>query len=172
MKTAVLEMRAGETRDFPASLFFADPDSIKGDMSFTSRTNNTTISNTLIKFTAPTNGTSATLNLSATHDFITVTKDFNTKLLPPDIYVPSGFTPNGDGRNDIFKPLYYGKLMNCRFVIFNRPGQKVFETTDCTRGWDGKIKGIAQTGTFVWTLSYQFEGENKKEAKGTVTLIR
>lgn len=175
MKTpAIIYIHSGETLSFPLSYFVSDPDSIKNDISLSSTDVKVRIVGATVYITAPVGFTgNATFTLTATHDFLDVSKDFKMKVMPPGIYVPTGFTPNNDGLNDDLNPKYMGKLLNCHFTLFNRYGQKVFETTDCTKGWDGKINGIEQpTGTFVWMLSYQFDGEAKKEMKGTTTLIR
>ncbi|MGO8055569.1 hypothetical protein, partial [Rhizobium leguminosarum] len=60
-------------------------------------------------------------------------------------------------------------------IVYNRYGQKVFETRDAYKGWDGKINGLMQgTNTFAWSAVYKFSGASEKQqsAKGTVTLIR
>jgi gliding motility-associated-like protein len=88
-------------------------------------------------------------------------------------YVPSAFTPNRDGKNDIFRPLIFGKVVKYRFIIYNRWGEKVFETTELGKGWDGKINGVLQSSfVFVWQCLYQFEGGEPSFQKGTATLIR
>jgi gliding motility-associated-like protein len=90
-----------------------------------------------------------------------------------DLYVPNAFTPNGDGRNDVFKPLVYGNILGFRFAIFDRWGEKVFETNIAGKGWDGKLNGIPEaTGEFVWYCRYQLAGQPEKSIKGTVLLIR
>ncbi|MBP6023911.1 T9SS type B sorting domain-containing protein [Ferruginibacter sp.] len=175
MKTPVIiDIHSGETLQFPLSYFVSDPDSIKNDITLSSTDVKVRIVGATVYITAPVGFTgNATFTLTATHDFLDISKDFKMKVLSPGIYVPTGFTPNNDGLNDDLNPKYMGKLLTCHFTLFNRYGQKVFETTDCTKGWDGKINGVEQpTGTFVWMLSYQFDGEAKKEMKGTTTLIR
>jgi gliding motility-associated-like protein len=88
-------------------------------------------------------------------------------------YVPSAFTPNRDGKNDLFRPLLFGNVKKYQFIIYNRWGEVVFETTDVSKGWDGNIKGTNQsTNVFVWLCYYEFEGEKTKFEKGTVVLIR
>lgn len=88
-------------------------------------------------------------------------------------YVPNAFTPNNDGRNDVFKPMIFGNVVHYSFVIYNRFGQKVFESTDLTRGWDGNFHGTNSPGDiFVWSCVYQFAGENVENKKGSVTLVR
>jgi gliding motility-associated-like protein len=88
-------------------------------------------------------------------------------------YIPNAFTPNNDGKNDIFKPLLFGNVVSYRFIVYNRFGQKVFESTDVTRGWDGTIKGIQQDNDiFVWFCNYQFAGSLPEIKKGSVMLLR
>jgi gliding motility-associated-like protein len=91
----------------------------------------------------------------------------------PQIFVPTAFTPNGDGRNDVFRPIAVGVTKIEYFRVFNRWGQLVFSTTQNEHGWDGKIGGREQgSGTFVWVVrGVDFTGK-VVFAKGTVTLIR
>jgi gliding motility-associated-like protein len=90
-----------------------------------------------------------------------------------DLYIPSAFTPNGDGLNDVFKPAASRSLKKYRFQIYNRWGQKIFETNDISKGWNGSYNGKnLERGAFIWHCIYQFEGEGEKMKKGTVTLIR
>lgn len=89
-----------------------------------------------------------------------------------DIYFPNSFTPNGDCNNDIFKALTGLKPESYRLTIYNRWGQKIFETTNLTDGWDGKFKGKNQPpGVFVWVAIYKIYGKGRMK-KGTLTLIR
>jgi len=92
-----------------------------------------------------------------------------------DIYFPGAFTPNGDGNNDVFRPKVYGTLAEFYMAIFNRWGEKVFETRDATRGWNGVFKGILQSSnSFVWYAVYRFSGrtQHQQKAKGNLTLVR
>ena len=89
------------------------------------------------------------------------------------IYFPNAFTPDNDGRNDTYKPVVNGKIEKIKFIIYNRLGEKVFETSDPFRGWDGVYKGKPQaSNTFVWYCNYQFAGDIVKIEKGTVILVR
>jgi len=91
----------------------------------------------------------------------------------PDIYVPTGFTPNGDGRNDAFLPFPVGIDKYNYFMVFNRWGQQVFSTTKMNLGWDGKLIGKDQaTGTYVWMIQGVTKDGRLITKKGTVTLIR
>lgn len=88
-------------------------------------------------------------------------------------YIPTAFSPNNDGRNDDFKPLLFGNVKQYRFTIYDRWGTVVYQTTDLRKGWDGKRQGsFLLAGVFVWTCTYQFEGEKQKLEKGTVVLVR
>jgi gliding motility-associated-like protein len=91
----------------------------------------------------------------------------------PQIFVPTGFTPNGDGRNDVLKPIAVGIDRIDYFKVFNRWGQLVFSTTINGQGWDGKIGGKDQSsGTFVWLVkAIDYSGKPVFQ-KGTTTLIR
>jgi len=88
-------------------------------------------------------------------------------------YIPSAFTPNNDGVNDIFRPLLFGNVKKYQFTIYNRWSEKVFQTAEPGKGWDGIYSGRQQdTNIFLWICSYQLEGEAQKIEKGTVLLIR
>jgi gliding motility-associated-like protein len=91
----------------------------------------------------------------------------------PDIYAPSAFTPNGDGKNDIFKPIPVGISAFKYFRIFNRYGQMMFETSQPFKGWDGYYGGrLAPAGTYVWEAAGIDYDEKSISRKGTVILIR
>ncbi len=91
----------------------------------------------------------------------------------PDIYMPTGFTPNGDGKNDRFTPFPVGIKEVKYFRVFNRWGQLMFSTTKIRDGWDGRLDGREQpTGVYVW-MAEAITNDNKViTKKGTVTLIR
>jgi gliding motility-associated-like protein len=97
----------------------------------------------------------------------------NDKLCLNDIYMPSAFTPNNDGLNDIFKPVCSKTLKKFRLKIYNRWGTEIFVTTDITKGWNGYYNGSLQgDGIFIWICVYQFENEKETIRKGTVFLIK
>jgi gliding motility-associated-like protein len=90
-----------------------------------------------------------------------------------DIYMPNAFTPNGDGENDIFKPVLIGIKQLLQFEVYNRFGQRIFSTTFEGSGWDGKINGALQnSGTYVWNVSGMDYAGNLINKKGSVILIR
>jgi gliding motility-associated-like protein len=88
------------------------------------------------------------------------------------IGVPNAFTPNDDGNNDVLFVMGQG-ITEMHFVVYNRYGQKVFETTDQTVGWDGTLDGKKfNTGVFVWHLDYTMISGESGTLKGDVTLFR
>lgn len=88
------------------------------------------------------------------------------------IFFPNAFTPNRDGKNDIYKPIVFGHLRLFKFQIYDRAGQVVFQTEDPTKGWKMESGFLYSTTAFVWQCMYQFEGQGKKYENGTVLLIR
>jgi len=101
--------------------------------------------------------------------FITV-RVFKTSA---SVFVPTAFTPNNDGRNDVVRPIAVGIKKINYFSIYNRWGQLVFTTSINGKGWDGKISGREQnSGVFVWMVSAIDYLDKPIFLKGTVTLIR
>ncbi|MBS1742172.1 MAG: gliding motility-associated C-terminal domain-containing protein [Bacteroidetes bacterium] len=93
--------------------------------------------------------------------------------LAPDFYVPTGFSPNGDGTNDILKPIALGLRSVDAFKVYNRWGEMVYSTSRIGQGWDGKYKGADQApGTYVWFAEGTDYKGKKLFKKGTVVLIR
>lgn len=89
------------------------------------------------------------------------------------LFFPNTFTPNGDSKNDLFKPVGYGTLKQFELRILNRYGETVFITKNITTGWDGKFKGTIQnTGVFTWICTYQIDQQMVTIEKGTVLLLR
>ncbi len=92
------------------------------------------------------------------------------------LYVPTGFTPNGDGKNEQFKPDGFGLSdMNIgyKMEIFDRWGQRLFETGDVNTGWDGSKNGVALAqDIYVYSITFKdYQGKSHSQ-KGQVTLIR
>lgn len=88
------------------------------------------------------------------------------------IYIPNAFTPNQDNKNDVFMAKGIG-IVKYNLIIYSRWGQKIFESSDIVKGWDGTYKGNdCQNDVYVWKLSA--ENQNGKEIlqSGHVTLYR
>jgi gliding motility-associated-like protein len=93
-------------------------------------------------------------------------------MLTDVIGVPNAFSPNGDGFNDVLKVLGPG-ISTMHFMVYNRYGQKVFETSDQASGWDGKLDGkTLDPAVFAWYLEYTLVNGYAGVQKGNVTLIR
>lgn len=90
-----------------------------------------------------------------------------------DLYVPTGFSPNGDGTNETLRPLAIGLKSIDVFSVYNRWGERIFTTSRIGDGWDGTYKGASQPpGTYVWFAEGTDYSNNKLKRKGTVVLIR
>lgn len=99
----------------------------------------------------------------------TVKKDISVVLLPQ---VPTGFTPNGDGKND-FLFVKGGPFEKFRFRVYNNWGELLFETNDQKVGWDGTYKGSPQPlGVYVWVLDVETFNKKQINKSGDVTLMR
>ena len=90
-----------------------------------------------------------------------------------NLMLPNAFSPNGDGLNDIFRIKYPFTVKEFRLTIFNRFGEKIFETTDMSKGWSGTYKGNDQPeGSYVWVVQLTGLNNIKQTSKGIVTLIK
>lgn len=91
----------------------------------------------------------------------------------PEFYVPTGFTPNGDGRNDVFRAISPGVPAIDFFVVWDRWGQEVFRTRALSGSWDGTYNGQPMPpGTYVWMIQGTDYTGRTFSRKGTITLIR
>lgn len=99
------------------------------------------------------------------------------ELCPNEIfYIPNAFTPDGDERNNLFKPIITSgvDIFNYTFLIYNRWGQIVWESFNPNIGWDGTYNGtMCQDGVYTWKLRFKTpKTDEVKEFKGSLTLIR
>ncbi|MBK8495237.1 MAG: gliding motility-associated C-terminal domain-containing protein [Chitinophagaceae bacterium] len=89
------------------------------------------------------------------------------------VYIPTAFTPNRDGHNDVFKATVFGKLLSFKLQVFSREGKLIFQTTDPAKGWDGTFGGLSHsTAAFVWQCSYQLENQEPTYKKGSVVIVK
>ena len=95
------------------------------------------------------------------------------------MYIPTAFSPNSDGHNDIFVPLSNIKGMQILdLLIYNRWGEKVFEAqnfapNDSSKGWNGYFKGEpAQVDNYVYYITVKMPDDKIKVYKGTFALLR
>jgi gliding motility-associated-like protein len=90
----------------------------------------------------------------------------------PTVYVPNSFTPNADNKNDLFY-VRANQLSSLYFVIYDRWGEKVFETRNLQTGWDGTFKGRAlDPDVYVYYLDITCVGGEEYQEQGNITLIR
>ncbi len=88
-------------------------------------------------------------------------------------YVPNAFSPNGDTKNDLFRPIPVGIASTELFRIYNRYGELVFETNQWMKGWDGMFRGKPQAvGNYIWILKGKDRNGKGIEMKGNVLLVR
>jgi gliding motility-associated-like protein len=93
-------------------------------------------------------------------------------------WIPDAFTPNGDGRNDAFKPMSSGILNEgYELLIYNRWGALVFATQNRNTAWDGSYEGKpVPEGLYVYQIKFSYTDQKgitrKKNHKGQVSLIR
>ena len=88
-----------------------------------------------------------------------------------ELYLPNAFTPNNDGKNPFFLPIfsYPDEIEEYRMEIYNRWGTLVFRTEEKTFGWDG---ANAMEGVYAVVIHYKSRGEKAKTVRGSVTLVR
>jgi len=87
--------------------------------------------------------------------------------------IPNAFSPNNDSHNDFFKPVINLLVQQYHFTIYNRLGQKIFETTDPANGWDGTFNSNPQdAGVYIYTLSFTDSDGKFYNKNDTVVLIR
>ncbi len=132
------------------------------------------IANPIARFNEPSDGLRYTLyayNQAGCVD----TASFFLKVYAtlPSVFVPTAFTPNADGLNDVLRPIAAGIKQLEYFSVFNRWGNLLFTTKQNLKGWDGTLNSKPQaTGTYVWVVkAIDYKGSPYLQ-RGTVTLIR
>lgn len=89
------------------------------------------------------------------------------------IMIPTAFTPNNDGHNDVFKMVNVTNETLLEMRVFNRWGTVVFTTNDISKGWDGRYKGQEQPmAVYGYAIKIRYSDGAEEIYKGTVTLIR
>jgi gliding motility-associated-like protein len=105
------------------------------------------------------------------HNFDTIRVEF--KNCDCYLFVPNAFTPDVNSLNETFKPSFDCILAEYNFKIFDRWGEKLFETSNPEEAWDGHFKGsVSPIGVYIYRIDYQFEDLEKQTKFGNVTLIR
>ncbi|MBL7745155.1 MAG: gliding motility-associated C-terminal domain-containing protein [Chitinophagaceae bacterium] len=113
-------------------------------------------------------------SLTATNNCGSTTDDIIVSKGVCKVFIPTAFTPNNDGRNDLFKALGTETVTKFDMKVFNRWGEIVFQTTDKSKGWDGKLGGVDQSSAvYIYTMQYtDINSSQPQVLKGTFVLIR
>ena len=103
---------------------------------------------------------------------VSVSAPVTAKTLTDQIYIPNAFTPNGDGLNDIL--LVYGYVIeSLRFNVFNQWGEKIFESSNQSTGWNGTYNGKKQpSGVYMYVCQITLKDGTTQVKKGSVNLVR
>ncbi len=89
-----------------------------------------------------------------------------------EVFIPNSFSPNGDGNNDVFT-IYGQGIKAVELDIFNRWGEKIYESNSQFAGWDGTYKGALQNpGVYVYNVKITFLDNRTKERTGSITILR
>ncbi|QHS58559.1 gliding motility-associated C-terminal domain-containing protein [Chitinophaga agri] len=96
------------------------------------------------------------------------------KPCEPEPGFPTAFTPNGDGKNDVFRPRAKGPMYEYELHVYNRWGQMVFFSKDEKKGWDGRYVGqVVESGSYIWVISYKTKvGGAVTIQQGQVTVLK
>ena len=91
----------------------------------------------------------------------------------PPVWIPNAFTPDADGLNDVFKPIFPAPVLNYHLQIWNRWGLRVFESRNSAIGWNGKFKSEPQpSAVYVYIITFRdIDGVDVKKT-GTVALLK
>jgi len=89
------------------------------------------------------------------------------------VVMPTAFSPNGDGRNDVFRPKVYDDVRNYQLTIYNRWGGLVFRSNDPYIGWDGTYRGLLQeVQGFTYICTFHDRNNTRQELRGVVALVQ
>ena len=90
-----------------------------------------------------------------------------------ELWFPNVFTPNNDGLNEVFRPVAQGIITSYQITIFNRWGQKLYESNDPIAGWDGTFEGNrCPDGAYFFIAEYSVDNPKQRTTRGSVTLLR
>ncbi len=115
--------------------------------------------------------------LKVSDDQCTVSDTILIHIIPwdcdfPYVFVPNAFSPNSDGENDVLFVRGH-PIKKIEFRVFNRWGEKVFESFDINQGWDGTYKGkLVDPDVFDYYLNVECIGEEHKQMQGNITVLR
>ncbi|WP_343688994.1 gliding motility-associated C-terminal domain-containing protein [Chitinophaga sp.] len=89
------------------------------------------------------------------------------------VFIPTAFSPNGDGVNDLFRAVVHDQITNFSMRVFSRWGQVIFESRQPGIGWDGTVKGVSQDpGGYLYVVTYVDGRGQEMKQQGTLVLVR
>lgn len=110
---------------------------------------------------------------ASAQDFKAVDMPTATDSIAHALLIPNAFTPNNDGKNDVFKIRNFSNQKLVEFKVFNRWGTILFHTQDPQNGWDGTFKNNPQPmGVYGYVIRIAYSDKVVETYKGTITLIR
>lgn len=114
------------------------------------------------------------VNITQNNCTLIDTIEVNTVPCEALLAYPNVFTPNADGHNETFVPIKYKGIQQAQLAIYNRWGQKIFESDNVMEGWDGKINQhtLASAGVYYWHISYTTFNQQQLSKKGFVTVLK
>jgi len=134
-------------------------------------TNISTDQNPLHTFTKKNEHDSVTLIVSSSQNCKDTSSLIISIIIPSNIFLPSAFSPNGDGHNDFYFVL--GEMKSMKLNIYNQWGILVFSTNSQTSGWDGKYKGVEQPeGNYSYIFEAIDNEGNTVHLNGLIALLR
>jgi adhesin/invasin len=122
-----------------------------------------------------TSGTVGEVTITATADGRPIVNGSpaRIKFTQENLWVPPVFTPNGDGTNDVIRPIVNGVFNLQYFNIYNRWGNLLFTTNNITQGWDGRFKGVMQPNeTYLWIIVGTNAANERVQKRGMISLVR
>ena len=138
-----------------------------------------------MEYSWSTESTDSVILVEEQGDYAVTVKDYNCCINQDSVYVkvfeyfiPNAFSPNGDGINDVFRAIGLYKDINYNLQVYNRWGEKVYETDQLEEGWNGISGGkYCPPDTYVWVIHVDFLGQDivtngSVVLRGTVTIIR
>jgi gliding motility-associated-like protein len=122
---------------------------------------------------SPSQTTTYTLTVNTPEGCEAITTVTIPVIEPPKLLLPSSFSPNNDGVNDILRLVGRDVSEILSFEVYNRWGERVFESNNIADGWDGTYRAQPQmVGTYAYVVKYRYTDSEVKTIKGNVTLIR
>jgi len=102
-----------------------------------------------------------------------VRSDEECIYIKPKVFIPNAFTPNGDSKNESFRPYFSFLPQSYRLIIYNRQGNKVFETRSPEKSWKGRYRGghKVNAGTYIYYLEVKNPKQEEITKRGEINVL-